>query len=221
MNAIEVKKLNFAYPKREQILTNVGISFKAEEFTAITGLNGVGKTTLGKLLTGILKPISGTVMIYGKDSAKIKLSEIGTKICYSFQNPDYQLFTESVQDEIGFALKYKDMETKSIKPIVDEMMDIFQISHLKNSFPMQLSYGEKKRVVLAAGLALNPSFLILDEPTPGLDVEMVKILSSIFANLKKKKIGAILISHDKPFIGDNAERVYLMEKGGILIEQFN
>ena len=215
MNAIETEKMTFGYPHHQLLMREISLSFEESQFTAITGGNGAGKTTLGKLLAGILKPISGSVRLYGQDSTKMKLSEIGNRLCYCFQNPDNQLFTNSVEDEIGFALKYKGMNSDEIKAKVWEMAELFQLSHLMKSLPMKLSYGEKRRVVLAAGLVLEPAFLILDEPTPGLDQERIRILSEVLYRLKRKQIGAILISHDKKFVEDHADRIIVLSKGEI------
>ena len=216
MKAIETEQMTFGYPHQQLLMRDVSLSFEGNRFTAIIGKNGAGKTTLGKLLAGVLKPVSGTVRLFGQDSKKMKLSEIGSRVCYCFQNPDNQLFTNSVEDEIGFALKYKGMNADEIKGKVSEMAELFQLSHLMKSLPMQLSYGEKRRVVLAAGLVLEPAFLILDEPTPGLDRERIKVLSEVLCKRKKRDIGAILISHDKKFVEDHADRIVVLSKGEVV-----
>ena len=213
MKAIEAVKLSYAYPHQEMSIQDLDISFASGQFAAITGSNGAGKTTLGKLLAGIYKPAAGRVTIFGRDSKNMKLSEIGSRICYCFQNPDHQLFTLTVGEEIGFALKYRGLDPGQIKSKVQEMMDFFQITHLEKSLPMLLSTGEKKRVVLAAGLVLDPTFVILDEPTVGLDQERIGSLAAVIRELKARGSGGILISHDQRFVAENADRRILMVKG--------
>jgi energy-coupling factor transport system ATP-binding protein len=180
----------------------------------------VGKTTLGKLLAGILKPARGQVLLFGENTRDMPLYLMGRKIGYSFQNPDQQLFASSVAEEIGFGLKYRGANLEHISRVTAYLLNLFDIEHLKEAFPLNLSWGEKRRVVLAACLAQNPEYLILDEPTTGLDEERIKALTEIIASLRRKGTGILLISHHQTFIEQNAERILRMEGGEIRDDRF-
>jgi len=213
---ITADKICFNYAGQPEILRDFSTAIDKKGFTALTGSNGSGKTTLGKLLAGILKPTSGTVSIFGQDSRSIRLSEVGRDICYCFQNPDNQLFAQTVEDEIGFALRLRHESKERTEEVVDEMTTLFRVSHLRKTMPLLLSGGEKRRVALAAGLALKPSFLILDEPTPGLDSDCVDTLKEVLSDLKARGTGALLISHDKAFVSDMTDRILVLSEGRII-----
>ncbi|MEN6460928.1 MAG: ABC transporter ATP-binding protein [Syntrophomonas sp.] len=213
--AIEARELVFGYQKAMNIIQHLSLSLYKGETVVLVGPNGAGKTTLGKLLTGILKPSSGKLFLFGEDSNTIPLFRIGQKVGYSFQNPECQLFTLSVEDEIGFGLKYRGASQEKIARVTKYLLTLFEIEHLRNAFPLNLSWGEKRRVVLAASLALEPDYLILDEPTTGLDEERIEILNLVLDRLRENGIGMLLISHNQEFIKKNARRILRMEKGRI------
>ncbi|WZL72373.1 ABC transporter ATP-binding protein [Clostridiaceae bacterium 35-E11] len=216
MPYIEVKKVDFCYPQKEMLFKNISIDFSCDEFTAIIGHNGSGKTTLGKLLVGIYKPISGDILIKDENTKKLSLGQLGKKVGYLFQNPNRQLFTNSVIDEISFPMKLKGIPEDTIDEACDKLLDFFELNHLRNAFPFNLSQGERQRVALAAILVNKPEFLILDEPTTGLDHKRKEVLSSYLKNLKKQGIGIVAISHDMDFVEKHADRKILIAGGEIV-----
>lgn len=218
--AIEARDLVFSYQKDVKIIDHLSLSLYKGETVALIGPNGAGKSTLGKILTGILKPLSGKLYIFGEDSSTIPLFRIGQKVGYSFQNPEQQLFAVSVEEEIGFGLKYRGANQEHISRVTESLMSLFEIEHLRQAFPLNLSWGEKRRVVLAASLALEPEYLVLDEPTTGLDEERIEILNMVLESLQKSGIGMLLISHNQSFVEKNADRILLMEKGRVADDCF-
>jgi energy-coupling factor transport system ATP-binding protein len=217
--AIETKDLAFTYEgkkDRVKVIDGLNLLLYKGETTALVGVNGSGKTTLGKLISGILKPTAGNVFVFGQDTTTIPLSHIGQKIGYSFQNPGQQLFTTTVEEEIAFGLKYRGETKERIGEVTEDLLQLFEIQHLRDSFPLNLSWGEKRRVVLAAVLALEPQYLVLDEPTTGLDHKRIRILNQALQQLDKKGIGMLIISHNESFIEENARRILRMEKGEII-----
>ncbi|GAB1476103.1 hypothetical protein MASR2M70_09350 [Bacillota bacterium] len=225
--AIRAEKLTYAYEelkgKRHQrgekprpAVADVNLTLYEGEAAAIRGSNGAGKTTLGKLLTGIIKPSLGKVVIFGKDAGEMSLSEIGGKIGYGFQNPERQLFASTVEEEIGFGLYYGGMPKEKVSRITEGLIKLFQLEACRDSFPLNLSYGEKKRVALAAALALSPEYLILDEPTLGLDARRIDILNQVLEELKSRGTGMLIISHNEEFIRQITSRVLTMERGQII-----
>ena len=216
LDFISVKNLNFHYEKGKNIIKNINLELDKREITIITGSNGSGKTTLGKLLMGILKPISGEISIQGKNITQMTLAEIGSKIGYLFQNPEKQFFTHSVQEELSFVLKSKGLELEYINKKVDNLLQTFQLEHLRESFPLKLSQGEKQRLAIAGILVNDIEYLILDEPTTGLDMKRKYILTDKLKELNKKGIGMLIISHDNEFIKLLADRKIKLDRGEIV-----
>lgn len=216
LDFISVKNLNFHYEKGKDIIKNINLELDKREITIITGSNGSGKTTLGKLLMGILKPISGEISIQGKNISQMTLAEIGSEIGYLFQNPEKQFFTHSVQEELSFVLKSKGLELEYINKKVDNLLQTFQLEHLRESFPLKLSQGEKQRLAIAGILVNDIEYLILDEPTTGLDMKRKYILTDKLKELNKKNIGMLIISHDNEFIKLLADRKIKLDRGEIV-----
>ncbi len=206
----------FGYHKEASLINQLNLSLYGDETTALVGPNGAGKSTLGKLLTGILKPSAGELSIFGQDAKSLPLSHIGQKIGYCFQNPHQQLLAASVEEEIAFGLIYRGAGREYIEHTVASLLSLFEIEHLRRSFPLNLSWGEKRRVALASCLALNPQYLILDEPTVGLDRERIRTFNQVLARLRENGIGMLLISHDLDFVRENSGRILQMEGGSIV-----
>ena len=204
---IEVNNVTFSYKKSDIILKNVNTAFHKGEISAIVGPNGSGKTTFGKLITGILTANKGSVFVAGENVNDISLGNIGKKIGYLFQQPSRQLFNPTVKEEIGFAHSFMGEAKETVAKKVDKIIKEFSLEGLENSSPYKISRGEKQRVALASIFINEPSFLILDEPTTGLDIVRKDKLSQLLRKLQEKGIGIIVISHDEKFVSNNADRI--------------
>lgn len=203
-----------------QILKNINIVLHRKEFVSIVGPNGSGKTTLGKVTTGIIKPDSGNILIDGIAISNLSLSEIGHKIGYLFQNPDRQLFAPTVYEDLSFALKYKKTPIDIIEKRVNEVLVKFDLAHLKNASTYRLSQGEKQRLAIGGILLNDPEYLILDEPTTGLDPKRKNDLSKILSSLIEH-VGILLISHDKSFVQEHSHRIVELKNGSIINDKKN
>jgi energy-coupling factor transport system ATP-binding protein len=212
---IHVEGVSFGYTKSEMVIKNLNLDVRGEMCTAIIGPNGGGKTTLGKLMAGILKPLKGKVLVDGLNTREVELCLIGEKIGYLFQEPERQIFAPSVKEEIAFAMEIKGVEQAVIESKVETALKSFQLKELEDAFPFKLSRGEKQRLAIAAIMVNNPSFFILDEPTTGLDVERKGILSSLLHNLLGNGIGMVIISHDLTFVGKHAQRIISFNGGEV------
>lgn len=215
-NYIELRNISYAYPRGKFALKEINLKLKQGEITGISGENGSGKTTLGKVIMGMLMPDSGEIFIDDINGEDLKLCERGSKIGYAFQNPDRQLFAVSVLDEIIFPLVVKGVEKKKAIQKAEKLLEQFKLTHLKDKVPMRLSRGEKQRLVLSSILAQEPGFLILDEPSSGLDRDRKKELYQLLQELKNDGIGIAVISHDPQFINHQTDRVIKMQKGRII-----
>ncbi|SCY52083.1 energy-coupling factor ABC transporter ATP-binding protein [Alkaliphilus peptidifermentans] len=216
---IKLSNVCFGYKDNQDIIKNISLELFKEDFTAFTGPNGGGKTTLGKLMAGIFKPSRGDILIDGTNSKDLKLGAVGKKIGYLFQNPERQIFAPTVEEDITFSLIFKGVEKQQVTMKAQEMMEIFQLSHLRNQFPFTLSQGEKQRLALAGILINEPSFLILDEPTTGLDIERKGQLSSILKELSKRGVGMAVISHDDEFIQNLSTRIIDIVGGNVIADK--
>jgi energy-coupling factor transport system ATP-binding protein len=212
---IKVNNVSFSYNNDNYILKNINASFKKGEFTAIVGPNASGKTTFGKLLCGILNPNKGNILIEDNDLTNISLGKLGQKIGYLFQEPERQLFNPTVFKEIGFAHSFMGKPEDEVKKEVEKLIDDFSLNGLKDSSPYKISRGERQRVALASIFINKPSFLILDEPTTGLDLVRKEKLVELLKVLLKKEIGMIVISHDTSFIDSIADRILKISGGDI------
>lgn len=221
MAYIELKEVSFQYENGKRIFHNINLNIEKSEVTALLGPNGSGKTTLGKLMVGILKPDVGQVYVFNKDTNELSLSEIGSKIGYLFQNPEKQFFTNSVYEELGFVLKTRKYGEDYIREKVDKALNMFQLKGLEKHSPFLISQGEKKRLALAAILINEPDYLILDEPTAGLDSKRKEILIDILSRLNKKGIGMTIISHDDEFIKSIADRLIGLNRGELVYDKRN
>jgi len=213
---LELREVDFRYKESRQIFKNISLSISKKICTAITGPNGSGKTTLGKLMTGILKPENGSVFLKGKDLLKITPGQAGRKIGYPFQNPDLQIFTLSVKEELSFAHRFLGDPSENIEPEVGRMLELFHLSDLMDQVPFNLSRGERQRLALASVMMNKPDYLILDEPTTGLDSIRKNILLDILGNQLKNGTGMSIISHDHDFTRNLAHRIIEIDDGRLI-----
>lgn len=216
---IELKNIKFKYPKGEDLFNDLSLELDSRESTILTGKNGSGKTTMTKLIMGILKPLSGDIFAFGRDIKKLSLGQMGERIGYVFQQPERQLFTTSVMEELTFPLLLKGENKDKVLLRAEEMIEIFELERIRDSYPFFLSYGEKRRLAIASVLMNNPSYVILDEPTASLDKSRIKTLLKVLNKLREKNIGTLVISHDKSFITAHGERIIHLEEGRIVKDE--
>ncbi len=197
---LKATNIHFRYEKKQPLLLeNINFSIERGECLALLGPNGSGKTTLSKILIGILKPEQGEITVNGKNLKNLSLAQIGEQVGYLFQNPNRQLFCSTVEEEVSFALQFRETKSETGKEKVDHLLGFFGLDHLRGKFPFTLSQGERQRLALAAIMALEPPFFILDEPTTGLDVRRRKELLYYLQKLLQENRGILLITHDQKF----------------------
>lgn len=212
---IVFESVDFKYRRSTNIFQGLDLSVNSKEITAITGKNGSGKTTLSKLATGMLHPQKGRIIIDGEDIMVMSLGKLGTKLGYVFQAVERQLFGMTVLDELTFVNRLKGIEESETYAKANELIGAFDLIGLEDRHPSTLSYGEKRRLAIAAALMSDIRFLILDEPTSFLDPERVESLSSTLDSLKAKGVGMLIISHDEDFIDRHADRIIRIADWGI------
>ena len=215
---IEAENVHYSYPSKVEALKDVSLTVKDGEFVAIMGQNGAGKSTFVKHFNGLLKPTLGTVKIDGVLTTKSSVAALARNVGFVFQNPDHQLFSETVEEEIGFALKNFGFEPKVIEERVTWALELLSIAQYRKTSPFLLSGGERKRVALASVLAWDPKTLILDEPTIGQDHEQKEKLRQFIMQLQSQKKTIVAVTHDVEFVAECNPRVVLMKEGQIVAD---
>lgn len=214
----QVIDLEHVYPAGIHALRHVNLDFYKQEITAIIGQNGSGKTTLSKHFNGLLRPTSGKVIINGRDVAKRRVSDMAREVGYVFQNPNYQLFSVSVREEIRFGLKNLKLKEAEIKEKTNQILDEFGLRSIAGKQPVSLGMGTKKVVALAAVCAMDPEILFLDEPTTGQDQRGKTRLGDLAVQMKERGRTIMIISHDMDFVARYADRVVVMTKGEVIMD---
>lgn len=213
MHVIETKKLTYVYPDGTKALDEVNFKARKNEITALVGANGAGKTTMLKHFNGLLRPTSGKVLVKGKEITKKNLMNIRKTVGLVFQNPDDQLFAPTVAQDVAFGPMNLGLAEDEVEDRVKKSLDFVGMSGLEEKPPHHLSYGEKKRVAIAGVLAMQPSIMVLDEPTLGLDpIGTIKIIN-LLKKLKSLGMSTIVATHDVDIVPIFADMVYLLSKG--------
>jgi len=212
---VEVKDVWFTYPNGTEALKGVGLEVKQGEFVVIMGENAAGKTTLLKHLVGLLKPARGSVVVMGKDTRKVSLTELAGEVGYLSQNPDDYLFQDTVEEELLFTLHNLGLEDDGV---VDEVLDKLGIACYRNLNPRDLSSGERQRVALASVLVARPKLLVLDEPTRGIDYRLKKELGGFLQELAEEGVAVVVVTHDVEFAAEYSQRVLMMFDGRIVCD---
>jgi len=215
---IDVKDLHFTYPTGLEALRGINLTIDDGEFLAIMGQNGAGKTTLVKHFNGLLKPTKGEVLVNGVNTRDVSVAKLARNVGFVFQNPDHQLFSETVEEEIAFALRNFGFKEAVIEKQVDWALNLLDVTQYRKTSPFMLSGGERKRVALASILAWDPQIIILDEPTIGQDHQQKEKLQQFILQLNAQKKTVVVVTHDVEFVAECNPRVILMSQGKILAE---
>ncbi len=213
---ISLERVSFSYPSGAVALHEVDLSIESGQFIAVMGENGAGKTTLAKHLNGLLKPSSGRVLVDGEDTRKKSVAALSRKVGLVFQNPDHLLFSETVRDEVAFALKNFGYSPDTIEKQVSRTLEALDLTGYADTSPFLLSGGERKRTALAAVLAWEPDYLVLDEPTIGQDYQQKERLRNFILQLYSQGKAVVIITHDVEFVAESSPEVVLLSKGRLV-----
>jgi energy-coupling factor transport system ATP-binding protein len=215
---LTVNNLVHIYPNENKAVNDISLSIREREFIAILGHNGSGKTTLVKHFNALLAPTMGNVTVYGKNTRQHSIFEIGKDIGYVFQNPDHQIFADTVFDEVAFSPKIRGLNDDEIKIRVTEALKAVELEGYEEEDPFSLSKGERQRVAVASILSARPKIIILDEPTTGLDYREQKKMMELIKQLNEAGHTIIMITHTMWVVSEYAHRVAVIRDGGIMME---
>jgi energy-coupling factor transport system ATP-binding protein len=213
---LRVDRASFSYRRDVLALRDVDLAFDAGEFAAIIGNNGSGKSTLMKLLVGLLKPTSGRVVVDGVDTRSARVSDLARRVGFIFQNPNDQLFANTVAEEIVFGLRNLGLPPTQIAERLESTLAQFDLVALRDVFPRFLSRGDKQKVCIASIVAMQPRVLLLDEPTTGQDHRDSQAILTLARDLNAQGITVLLVTHDLINVAAYARRVIVLRDGVVL-----
>ena len=225
--SIELKNISYTYmpktPFEHLALDDISITIPEGKITAIAGHTGSGKSTLIQHFNGLLKPNKGTILVDGVDIGKknTEAKAARRKVGIVFQYPEYQLFEETIAKDIAFGPRNIGCSEDETQERVKQAMDFVNLDYdnYAHRSPFQLSGGQKRRAAIAGILALQPKYLVLDEPTAGLDPKGRESLMEKFRRLHKEKgTTIVLISHNMDNIASYADNVIILNKGKVTME---
>lgn len=216
--AIDLKDVSFSYPGGFEANKHLTLHIDDGERVAIVGQNGAGKTTAVKLMNGLNKPSEGDVLVDGMNTRGHTTAEVSKVVGYVFQNPDDQIFNQTVGDEIRYMPNYYGLSEGETKMRVDEAVELTGVGEYMDVNPLDIPLSIRKFVAIAAILVTEPKYLILDEPTAGQDLKGTQTLERLMDYLGKKGMGVITITHDMEFVARNFDRVVAMAHGNIIAD---
>ncbi len=214
-HTVEVEHLSFAYPDGHPALRDVTLSIAPGEKVALLGPNGAGKSTLILHLNGILKTQQGHVCVAGLDVVEKNLGRVRAAVGLVFQNPDDQLFSPTVFEDVAFGPIYQGLREAEVRARVDEALAAVRMGDYKNRVSHHLSTGEKKRIAIATVLSMRPEILVLDEPTAGLDPRARRGLINLIRELPQTMLVA---THDIRMVIELFGRSVIMDRGEIVAD---
>lgn len=215
---IDIEDLHYRYPSGVEALKGVNLAIELGEHVGIIGQNGSGKTTLAKHLNGLLKPTRGKVVIGNWDTQQHTVARMASRVGYVFQNPDEQLFTKSVQEEVSFGPKNLGYDENRRTKLVDEALSITELSDKRDINPYDLSPTWRKMVTLASIIAMDTPIIVFDEPTTGQDATSISRIAHVVRTLKEQQKTLITITHDIDFCAQNFDRVVALADGKVLLD---
>lgn len=216
---LQTRELSFRYPNSScWALRDVDITFRQGEIVAIIGGNGAGKTTLAKHFIGLLRPTIGQVMVGGRDARGFSTARLSDSVGYMFQNPDHQLFCDSVYEEVAFSLKVRKAPKEWIAERVGGMLEELGLSAIRDRHPYTLSGGQRQRLALASILVHKPAVLIVDEPTAALNWQDATEILELLALFNKDGGTVVIITHDLDAVARYTTRTVVMGSGEVKLD---
>ncbi len=211
---IRFEQVSFGYPGGGGAVSDLSFELKKGAVTAVIGANGAGKSTVSKLMRGLLKPSSGRVLLEGKDIAGMQISQLAARIGFLFQNPDRQICKSTVREELLFSLQFTVPDQGRHQACCQQVMEALRLN--PEDDPMLLSRGERQRVAMATAMVHQPELLILDEPTTGLDYQECSSIMEYIRMLNGQGTTVVMVCHDMEVVLDYAQQVLVMNDGHLV-----
>ena len=213
-SVLDVRDVTFAYTGAAPLYRHLSLSVATGEAVALVGPNGIGKSTLFRLINGLSRPSSGNILIGGRDTAKLRIDEIAHTVATVFQEPENQLFSPTVRQEIAFGLDGLGLDAGEIAERIDEALARTGLTDAAHRHPLDLDTANRRFVTVACTLARRPRLLLLDEAQRGLDRTNIARIEAIIAEERARGAAILFICHDPAFVARNATRVIDLGEGG-------
>ena len=210
---LDIQQVSFAYPGHAPALKEVSLTVAAGDFIGLAGRNGSGKTTLTRIMVGLAKPVFGQVLLDGKNTIQCGPAVMARAIGYVFQNPDRQIFRDTVAQEVAFGPEQMDWSDNERTQAVADALRMTGLESVAAAYPRGLTRSFRQRIAIASALALKPRLLILDEPTSGQDAEEKSQLMKLLDELNQQGIGVILVTHDMELLLAHTRRAVVLHQG--------
>ena len=220
-NIVELENVHHYYNPQVHALKGVSFSIPERQIVGIIGQNGSGKSTLARHLVGLLKPTNkdAVLRVKGQDIRKMKMDKIIRMINYVFQNPDDQLFAETIWDEVAFAPRMLDYKEDVVKELTEEALKVFGLGEHRNRYIFGLDEDLKTYLAISCILPLHPDVLLIDEPTTGLDAQgEIKMMESLKFLRDEMGKTVVIITHNMKTVGNHCDRVLVMSKGNLILD---
>ena len=215
---LEINNLHHTYPPDVEALKGISLTIEAGEQVAIVGQNGAGKTTLVKHFNGLLQPTEGFVKVGDWDTGEYSVAQLAARVGYVFQNPDEQLFTKNVYEEVVFGPDNLGFSEDKIEELAEDALALTELSDKKKLNPYDLSPTWRKMVALASVISMDTPIIIFDEPTTGQDAVNVARIAHVVRELRHRGKTVITITHDIDFCAENFERIIALNQGEVLLD---
>ncbi|MGB6681129.1 MAG: energy-coupling factor transporter ATPase [Candidatus Bathyarchaeia archaeon] len=215
---IDCQDIWYTYPDGTEALKGVNLKIHKGDFLGLIGRNGSGKTTLAKIIKGLYSPTKGKVLVSGTDLFEKTGIDRAKTVGYVFQNPDDQIFSKTIRDEIGYGLKFLKLSKDAEDKLINKAAATMELQDHLDKNPFDVSQGLRQRVAIASVLVFEPEIFIIDEPTTGQDFARSKIIMDMVRALHRIGKTIIIVTHDMELIAEYAKRLIVMKSGKMLLD---
>ena len=216
---VEIRDLHFSYSSDgPEIINGLNLDIVKGEYIAMIGQNGSGKTTLSKLIGGLNSATGGTIKLNGKPIEEMKVSERVSTVGYCYQNPDHQIFLNTIEDEVAYGPKNLGLDKDQVEERVVQALKAVGLEEYRKEEPYFAGKGERQKIAVASVLAMRPSLIVLDEPTTGLDWRDSKNMMDLIDTIHEAGHTIMMITHNMRLVAERAERAIVMCHGEIQLD---
>lgn len=216
---VDIQDLRYAYSEDgPEILHGLNLEIQEGEYLALIGQNGSGKTTLSKLIGGLNKPTSGDIQIIGKSVMEMSIRERASLVGYCYQNPDHQIFLNTVEDEIAYGPKNLGLSPDEVEDRVVQALEAVGLLKYRKEEPYFAGKGERQKIAVASVLAMQPKLIVLDEPTTGLDWRDSQNMMRLIHTIHDAGHTIMIITHNMRLVAEHAHRAIVMCQGQIRLD---
>ena len=216
---IEVQAASYLYEGGQKpALVDVSLTIQPGEFVAFIGQNGAGKTTLAKTFNGILMPTNGRVTVDGHETRAAGLDVLARIVGYVYQNPDHQIFSNTVKEEVAFGPRNLGLSAVEVETAVNQALELVGMKDQAETYPFLLGRGQRQKLAVASVIAMGSPVLVVDEPTTGLDLQGSLNIMQLLRQWNAAGRTIIIITHDMQIVAEFAQRTVVMAQGRVLAD---